>query len=353
MPPTRRRPHNCCGSKVPRSLTHCLATTQVGDEVQWLPGDRRTIRRPSPSQAAALNAAAAEALFSESPALVAMLPTVAQEEYPQNDEAVLAPGGGGRRVRYQEGVHDEGTRRDGQSAFRRAFMDAKQTSSGLRVAALCAVRGVRTAGSREATGVRPIIERATLEVVGRVAVKRLEVLAEKDEAYWSDDKAAGGTGLVAAVGGSAVLQDAWVDEIKQSPVHAVHRLRPLADDCARFHDLIRERLRDTSAEVDLAVDRSLVDAAEAALAATRETEVGDAVGATLYDAYGDIVDTPAEIDELRALSFAAWRALRPPRGVASANDVMWAFGTRSTESRLQRARELLLAQWEALEEEAS
>ena len=88
-------------------------------------------------------------------------------------------------------------------------------------------------------------------------------------------------------------------------------------------------------------------------AATRETEVGDAVGATLYDAYGDIVDTPAEIDELRALSFAAWRALRPPRGVASANDVMWAFGTRSTESRLQRARELLLAQWEALEEEAA
>ena len=238
----RQPPRRIAAEKTLRVLI-----ADVGDEVQWLPGDRRTIRRPSPSQAAALNAAAAEALFSESPALVAMLPTVAQEEYPQNDDAVLAPGGGGRRVRYQEGVHDEGTRRDGQSAFRRAFMDAKQTSSGLRVAALCAVRGVRTAGSREATGVRPIIERATLEVVGRVAVKRLEVLAEKDEAYWSDDKAAGGTGLVAAVGGSAVLQDAWVDEIKQSPVHAVHRLRPLADDCARFHDLIRERLRDTSA----------------------------------------------------------------------------------------------------------
>mmetsp|Transcript_21296 Transcript_21296/g.65552 ORF Transcript_21296/g.65552 Transcript_21296/m.65552 type:complete len:269 (-) Transcript_21296:14-820(-) len=240
----RQPPRRIAAEKTLRVLI-----ADVGDEVQWLPGDRRTIRRPSPSQAAALNAAAAEALFSESPALVAMLPTVAQEEYPQNDEAVLAPGGGGRRVRYQEGVHDEGTRRDGQSAFRRAFMDAKQTSSGLRVAALCAVRGVRTAGSREAKGVRPIIERATLEVVGRVAVKRLEVLAEKDEAYWSDDKAAGGTGLVAAVGGSAVLQDAWVDEIKQSPVHAVHRLRPLADDCARFHDLIRERLRDTSDEV--------------------------------------------------------------------------------------------------------
>ena len=237
----RQPPRRIAAEKTLRVLI-----ADVGDEVQWLPGDRRTIRRPSPSQAAALNAAAAEALFSESPALVAMLPTVAQEEYPQNDDAVLAPGGGGRRVRYQEGVHDEGTRRDGQSAFRRAFMDAKQTSSGLRVAALCAVRGVRTAGSREAKGVRPIIERATLEVVGRVAVKRLEVLAEKDEAYWSDDKAAGGTGLVAAVGGSAVLQDAWVDEIKQSPVHAVHRLRPLADDCARFHDLIRERLRDTS-----------------------------------------------------------------------------------------------------------
>lgn len=324
----------------------------VGDEVQWLPGDRRTVKRPSPSQAAALNAAAAESLFSASPALVAMLPTVAQQEYPKN-EIILALGGGGRRPVYTDGVHDEGTRRDQQSAFRRAFMDAKQTSSGLRVAALCAVRGVRTAGSRDAKGVRPVIERATLEVVGRVAVKRLEVLTEKEEAYWSDDRAAGGTGLVAAVGGSAYLQDAWVDEIKQSPVHAVHRLRPLADDCSRFHDLIRARLRDTTDEVDLAVDRSLKDAAAAALAATSETEVGDAVGATLYDAYGDVLDTPEEINELRALSFAAWRALRPPRGCASANDVMWAFGTRSTEARLQRARELLLAQWEALDEASS
>ena len=77
------------------------------------------------------------------------------------------------------------------------------------------------------------------------------------------------------------------------------------------------------------------------------------LAAEVYDAYGAVVDTPAEIDELRALSFAAWRALRPPRGVASANDVMWVFGTRSPESRLQRARELLLAQWEALEEETS
>ena len=221
-------------------------------------------------------------------------------------------------------------------------MDAKQTSSGLRVAALCAVRGVRTAGSREAKGVRPIIERATLEVVGRVAVKRLEVLAEKDEAYWSDDKAAGGTGLVAAVGGSAVLQDAWVDEIKQSPVHAVHRLRPLADDCARFHDLIRgaaprhvgrcveinqlapgpvatpsERARTTwrheravnliSTQVGRGrpgggpvADVDYLPRPHSVWRRPRETEVGDAVGATLYDAYGDIVDTPAEIDELRA-----------------------------------------------------
>jgi hypothetical protein len=266
----RQPPRRIAAEKTLRVLI-----ADVGDEVQWLPGDRRTIRRPSPSQAAALNAAAAEALFSESPALVAMLPTVAQEEYPQNEDAVLAPGGGGRRVRYQEGVHDEGTRRDGQSAFRRAFMDAKQTSSGLRVAALCAVRGVRTAGSREAKGVRPIIERATLEVVGRVAVKRLEVLAEKDEAYWSDDKAAGGTGLVAAVGGSAVLQDAWVDEIKQSPVHAVHRLRPLADDCARFHDLIRERLRDTSDAVwkstSVSGARHRASAASLAWRSTRRT----------------------------------------------------------------------------------
>ena len=89
-------------------------------------------------------------VFRVASAASRMLPTVAQEEYPQNDDAVLAPGGGGRRVRYQEGVHDEGTRRARPlAAFRRAFMDAKQTSSGLRVAALCAVRGVRTAGSRE------------------------------------------------------------------------------------------------------------------------------------------------------------------------------------------------------------
>ena len=99
-------------------------------------------------------------------------------------------------------------------------MEARQTSSGLRVAALCAVRSVRTAGSRGAKGVEMAIESATLEVVGRVAVKRLEVLAEKDAAYWGDDPSTGGTSLVAAVGGSAVLEDAWVDEIKQSPVGA-------------------------------------------------------------------------------------------------------------------------------------
>ena len=51
-----------------------------------------------------------------------------------------------------------------------------------------------------------------------------------------------------------------------------------------------------SDEVDLAVDRSLVDAADDGYGP--RLEVGDAVGATLYDAYGDIVDTPAEIDEL-------------------------------------------------------
>ena len=81
----RQPPRRIAAEKTLRVLI-----ADVGDEVQWLPGDRRTIRRPSPSQAAALNAAAAEALFSESPALFAMLPTVAQEEYPQNDDAVLA-----------------------------------------------------------------------------------------------------------------------------------------------------------------------------------------------------------------------------------------------------------------------
>ena len=50
----------------------------VGPQAAWFPGDRQAIKRPSPSQAAALRAAALEAMVSEgdAPPLVAMLPTV-------------------------------------------------------------------------------------------------------------------------------------------------------------------------------------------------------------------------------------------------------------------------------------
>jgi len=307
----------------------------VGEQAAWFPGDRKALRRPTPSQAAALRAAALESLMSEAPPLVAMLPTIAPE--PAQVAPLVNKPVPEVRFKDKAGVVDEASRQEASAAFRRAFLEARQTSSGLRVAALCAVRNVRTAGERKG-GVSLAIESATLEVVGRVAVRRLEVLSEED--------AGGGSGLVAAVGGSAVLEDAWIDEIKQSPVHAVHRLRPLADKCCRTHEKIRAKLRGTDL-IDLSVDRPLEDAAAAALAASAECDFG--VGAPpLRDAYGDVVDTPAEIDELRAISFAAWRALRPPLGAARAKDVLWAFGTRSTEDRLFTASELLLRQLEEL-----
>ena len=68
----------------------------------------------------------------------------------------------------------------------------------------------------------------------------------------------------------------------------------------------------------------------------------------MLDAYGDVVSVNEEIDELRAVSFAAWRALRPPYGPARAEDVLFAFSTRSTAARLELARELLLARLEGL-----
>ena len=48
-----------------------------------------------------------------------------------------------------------------------------------------------------------------------------------------------------------------------------------------------------------------------------------------------------EIQHLGALSFAAWRALRPPHGPATADQVVWAFQTRSTLERLVRAEQLM------------
>ncbi|KAH8055606.1 sinapyl alcohol dehydrogenase [Aureococcus anophagefferens] len=81
-------------------------------------------------------------------------------------------------------------------------------------------------------------------------------------------------GLVAAVEGSAVLEDAWVDELGLAPVHAVKRYRPLADLCCRTHEKIREKLRGTDL-VTLAADCPLVDhplADEAAAAVSASSE---------------------------------------------------------------------------------
>ena len=110
----------------------------------------------------------------------------------------------------------------------------------------------------------------------------LDVLNEMAEPYWDDDASAGGAALVAAVGGRAVLEDAWVDEIQSSPVHLVHALRPIADDCARLHDAIRARL--TVDKIDLALDRPLADAADAATAAADDATLAGAAAAPVLDA---------------------------------------------------------------------
>ncbi|KAH8070020.1 sinapyl alcohol dehydrogenase [Aureococcus anophagefferens] len=166
------------------------------------PGDRQTIRLPTPSQAAALRGAALEALVTDgdAPPLLAVLPTVA--------------------------------------AGPAEPLDAR-TTAWSRVAALCAVRDVRTTGKRTG-GVQLDIKSAAPR--SSASVKSLEMLAGADDA-----------GLVAAVEGSAVLEDAWVDELGLAPVHAVKRYRPLADLCCRTHEKIREKLRGTDL-VTLAAD---------------------------------------------------------------------------------------------------
>ena len=334
----------------PRRRCGCSSRTSEASG----PRRSRTIRRPSPSQAAAREPRGG--LVSESPALVAMLPTVAQE-YPQNDDAVLAPGGGGRRVRYQEGVHDEGTRRDGQSAFRRASADASVV--GPARGRVCARRADGRLERRRACG--RDIERATLRS-SVVAVKRLEVLAEKDEAYWSDDKAAGGTGLVAAVGGSAASISGSTKSGRAPCTRSIGCDSPTT---ARFHGPIRERPGDTSDAVRKSSAGPVHAIEQASLAEEDEravnlistqvdggiwrwtgrlgcrrgragghpgTEVGDAVGATLYDAYKIL-----QIRPRRSTSCASYPLRRGVpcghRCCRPANDVAGAFGTRPTESR--------------------
>jgi len=69
----------------------------------------------------------------------------------------------------------------------------------------------------------------------------------------------------------------------------------------------------------------------------------------LLDAYGDVVEPDDEVAYLSALSFAAWRTLRPPHGPATPDQVLWAFQTRSTLERLARAEQLLAQDKDVLE----
>ena len=154
---------------------------------------------------------------------------MAQEEYPRTTRLCSH-----RRRRparaVPEGVHDEARGRDGQSAFRRAFMDAND--AGLRVAASPCARadgrqsrqGRRADDKAPAGGRRPRRGEAPRGPGGEG-----RGLLVRDKA----PAARTGRGRH-GVGPSATDQAAR---------HAVHRLRPLVDDCARFHDLIRERLR--------------------------------------------------------------------------------------------------------------
>ncbi|KAJ8599499.1 hypothetical protein CTAYLR_007323 [Chrysophaeum taylorii] len=299
-----------------------VVIADVGNDVAWFPGDRRVLRSPTPAQASALASVALEELVNPGPALIALLPAVGPrvwgEEAPR-----LVHGGGGRRILYHAG-EELGL------SYRRSF----ESAAGSRVAALCAVRGVRTAGKQKAGKVGLRVSQATLEVIGRVAVRRVEMLPEDETPLWEDDTPTGGTTMVAALGGAnAVLEDAWIDELRSSPVHALHELRPRADECARLHDALRKGY----ADLDVDLDRPLFELAEAATAAAADIP---ATRSPIKDAYGDVIQTDPEVDTLRALSFAAWRVLRalPTTPVA---EIEWAFATRSTLDRLEKAEHFL------------
>ena len=180
------------------------------------------------------------------------------------------------------------------------------------VAALCAVRNVRR--------IRERIHGCDLECVGRVAVD------------------------------GATLDDAWFDEIDASPVHALHRLRPHADECARLHDTIRKHPLHAIGPLDLGlpgdpvpepnlpldIDRSLFDMARDTL-----TLIGDLPVAQSRNAYGDVIDFDPEVALLRCVSFAAFRAIRNYSVIAEDKDLRHALASRSTLDRLQHAAAIM------------
>lgn len=303
----------------PSGQTLRVVIADVGNEVAWFPGDRRVLKSPTPSQQAALSTAAIEELVlkgkparrghDEQRPLVVMIPAV--DGYsPAETTHRLAHGGGGRRVYYTAGKHDEGSRREAQG--RRATVNPS-----CRIAALCAVSRVRTAGKAAYKGVSLQIASAWLEVIGRVAIGRMEAVRDEE--------------ATALVANNAVVQDAWIDEIGSSPVHALHALRRHADECARLHDMIR-----TQVELDIDLDRPLFELAETAAANAAKICTDDR---QLRDAYGDLIHEDPELETLRAVSFAAWRVLRCfPE--TPADDIAWAFNTRFTLDRLQRAEHL-------------
>ena len=386
--PRRRHPPITCSTppRRPRCASRRAASGRREDAGGAHRGRRRrgpvAPRRPADDPTAvAVASGGAERrrggslVFRKSPALAAMLPTVAQEEYPQNDDVVLAPGGGGRRV-YQEGVHDEGTRRDraerlpagvhGREADVVGFTRGRAVRRARRADGRFEGSEGRAADHRagDPRGRRPVSGEAPRGPGGEgrsVLVRRqgrrrhrlgrggrrLGRVSYRGRRDQAEPRARGPSprgrsrttaraSTISSGSGSATRRTRRWKSTSWSPINAAVRFPHRSDE---------RRLAVDGVAVDAAGGRVGRDARDRG----RRRRRRDALRIFLT---GDIVDTPAEIDELRALSFAAWRALRPPRGVASANDVMWAFGTRRDRvGGLQRAR-LLLAQC-ALEEEAS
>uniref|UniRef100_A0A7S3K3W0 Uncharacterized protein n=1 Tax=Aureoumbra lagunensis TaxID=44058 RepID=A0A7S3K3W0_9STRA len=343
-----------------------VLTADVGLDVVWYPGDRRVMRRLTPMQEACLRSAAMEKLVSDSPSLVAMLPAVpfsdSANSWVGSESPTLIKGGGGRRVTFGT-VHPPVDETATIRAEQRRRMSAVIANS--RIAALCAVVNVRTAGKvKESKGIGLNIASATLQVVGRVAVRKLENVIDKQENDQDISTQLKSTNVVASFAngeGNAVLQDAWVDEFEASPVHAVHKLRKVADECARLHDLIRTKRQDLRAQLrstddleglqytDVDMDRALFELAHSTLASIdRYCDIEPNHAKPAHDAYGDIVEVDPEIELLRCVSFAAWRAIRAYSRFVQPEDLAWAFSSRSTLDRLRKAESILRADLEFL-----
>lgn len=283
-----------------------VMVADIGNEIAWYPGDRRLLKSPTPSQQSALSVAAMEELVMK------RAPAVRGDSAIERPLVVVVPAVENHFSMPE--THTHSSQRSNSMASPAASSRARDTK---RIAALCAVSRIKAGGKARvgaSIGVDMQISSAILEVVGRVAIDRVE--------------AAGDDGLVAD---NAVVDDAWIDELHSSPVHVLHSLRPHADECARLHEVVRSRY---DLEVDL--DRPLFEIADAAA----ENAAKIYSDMNLRDAYGDVIIKDPEIETLRAVSFAAWRVLRCfPE--TETGDIAWAFHTRSTLDRLRKAEELL------------